>query len=1503
MRIDLPAFAGLNLAQNKSPRYVIGLIYTIASPHFTSHPGIINVPGVPIDNVLQNLSGTSQQLFPREGRSTISSFSFELADVAGAVTDELREQLTTNAEGLRGNDVRVFVGYTDDFNDFVRVQTPVVQDVTFDGTRYVIKCGDRTRQLRSKIFDNKKTNLDATLDAIQTTITVLSTTKFIQVQHTASFSDAPSTLIGYIQIKDSGEIISYTGKTATQFTGCLRERFGTQAKPVDFDATVIDDRKPEVIEFIYLEMPAPQMMLAVMTGDIDGTSPTDTLPAHWHLGLSPADIRTSDYLNIGNDLYDTTDVNKGLVVRFTHLEKVTGKAFIEKELHLLIGTFAPVYSDGTIGLKRINKIPKDAAFTTEIGDNEIVKISAVQHDQNDLANQFQVDWNYNGEDFTRRIFFTDSTSISIHGTSDVLAFEFKGLHGSRHTDPLIRQRINALRDRYAAPPLRLTVEVIPSLNQIEIGDVVRVNMPLLRDYTDTGPLLRSFEVQRAQVNWKTGAVSLNLFGSSALADSDPAISDAQALDDSYYDSQGVALSTVLTIVADAVTANGTVNGNDDMNNAGAIFYHLGNLTINAGVLVNITKNVQLRIRGFLTINGDIDGIGGGLVGTASPDTVGLPVVTAGREGLPGYVGNSRSGDGIIMADSPFTIAFSKHWPGVHTLGNHLAFPALNLEAVKNGSPLVADQLDGLPTDMQGTSGGAGAPLLDKTKDTNAIGGAGGASGAGLAIVCRGIGFGASGGIDLSGDDGLSVGVFASGGIDWQPGSGGAGGPGSLFVGLDGNAIGFPDLTKFTAETGLVPFPGTEATWRTSEFLGWVGAEPFAGLNDASQIISGAVLDNAALGIFYIPNPDQAAIDSIIGPIAPDSLVVTGISNALALAWDNVEQTDFLYIEVVRATTNDRSLGIIIASPQGDEYTDPSSGTFFYWIRKVDADGIKSNFFPLSATAGISGTSIAGVASSFHNGFEAGDEFDAWQKHASETGTLTAEITTVFSGVQSGAMDSDLADTDSPPPGSSGSTGSHFVVIPENLALLFAGQLVTVSVIARQALATPSISFAVAYSTNDTGNSGWQTFTPTAVFTKFSFDYQVPLPVLGGTDFLGIHPDLTGAGLDLIVDDVSVVIKGTGGQFIDTKFRRDPAQPATPTGDNPTGWTDTIPVGTDTVWQINGTKTAAGVLIGVWSTPATLQGLVFRGAYSSGTAYIINDVVTFSERSYICTQAGTGNDPTGTNAANAFWDLLAGKGDPGDPPTPFNETIVIGSQAGPVNLRALANAHTPPYDGIGDATVVYTLAPGVLVTGAAGQHGIDTGVWPSGSATIVLTVENEGTVRSGGGGGGKGGNNGNQNGSPGTNAGDAFNCQEDLTIDNAPSASGVIEAAGGGAGGGGGCTTSGGEPLNHGGGGGGGGFPNGAGGAGGGSAPRAGAPGAPGTTGGGGAGGGGSDGDGCIAGDGGSGGNVNVNGAAGANATGGQANASGGSGGARGFAVRKNGHTVTVTGGTVTGDVG
>lgn len=78
-----------------------------------------------------------------------------------------------------------------------------------------------------------------------------------------------------------------------------------------------------------------------------------------------------------------------------------------------------------------------------------------------------------------------------------------------------------------------------------------------------------------------------------------------------------------------------------------------------------------------------------------------------------------------------------------------------------------------------------------------------------------------------------------------------------------------------------------------------------------------------------------------------------------------------------------------------------------------------------------------------------------------------------------------------------------------------------------------------------------------------------------------------------------------------------------------------------------------------ATPAAV-GFTGKGAWSSSTTYVANDVVTVSGSSYLAIQGSTNQNPT---SATAYWMLLASKGDTGSgdvtgPASSTNNAVVV-----------------------------------------------------------------------------------------------------------------------------------------------------------------------------------------------------------------------------------------------------
>ncbi len=957
MRTDTIVFAQRDRARDREPRHVVRVGYPTGSLYFTSHDDISGIPGVVIEDVVRSPSAISQRLVPDEGRSEIGSFSFTLVDLNSSVTDAIKAHWFDD-EGLRRREVRFYIGYKGmDFSQFVLFTTQIIVSDSYDKGLYSIECRDITREQNKEVFKPKSTTLRLSVSATDTTIPVGDTSDFELVAHGTSYSDAPSQTVGYFRLED--EIIRWTGKTANSFTGCTRGVLNTVPKPHAISDTASQDRQPKVEEYIYLEMPGPKLELAILTGEIYGTA--NTLPDHWHLGIDPVYVRESNFTGIGLDLWNPSDDTASLVLRFEGLKSQDGKRFVEREINLLLGCFSPVYSDGALGLRRMAPLISNAAPSVTLTEDNIQSLSALTHDGESMHNDFLINWAWDSlvGDFMRESRFPDFLSQEVHGDAPLMSYDFRGLHNERHTDITIAQRLASIRDRYAAPPERTSVTVFGSLNRIEVGDVPRLKLSeqTLRDYAlASADFNRSFEVHQQTYDPAQGLVTLELFGSTARPESQaPVESDFYALPDSWYTSEGASLSSVLTIVGNVVQAGSyTINGATTLAASGAIFYWDNDLTIADGANITLTGNVQLRIKGFTQINGDINGTGGGIAGVADPGGA----LTNPVGGTPGFLGNSRGWDGLRQGFNG-KVQFYRTIPAALTRGLNDAVPFFEL-ATDGGV------IKGLPSDLRGTGAPPGGRFEQRIgADVNVNGGTGAAGGAGLAITCRGLAFGASGSIVLDGANSSAATPHVESGYTLYPGAGGGGGPGAFLVLLDGSGISFPLISgKFFARGGAVAQPGQAIPYdnwvRTQSEADAGFGKVLMGVADPTAItLSGHDYSTVAYGIQYLAEPISPEADQDPRPPPPTNLSASSVSGGNLLTWTAPDADLYSIIEVYASIDLNRSNSVFVGETKGNSFHHylPLGGRRQYWIRaaRTWADGRvprRSEWEPLSESGGV-----------------------------------------------------------------------------------------------------------------------------------------------------------------------------------------------------------------------------------------------------------------------------------------------------------------------------------------------------------------------------------------------------------------------------------------------------------------------------------------------------------------------------------------------------------------------
>lgn len=958
MRVDTPAFAVADQAPSREPRFVVRIEFEVSSPYITSHDDIPSVPGLVIQGALQKPSAISQKIVPDEGRSEIGSFTFSLVDSGSAFTAAMRDQLSNQFAGLRGKVVRFYVGYAGmDFTAFQLFQTQIVLRCSYKRGVYQIVCADITRELRKEVFRPVTTTLRDSMTDSQLTVPVYDTSLFELINHGAAYSDLPSATRGYVRIEN--EIIRYSAKSADTFTvdgASGRGALNTKAAAHAVDPATATDRRTKVEEYIYLEGQGPALAYQVMTGlDRNGVQ---VLPDHWNLGIDPAFVRLSDFLAIGEDLWVPTDETKALIFRFEGLNARDGKQFIEKELYLLLGCFSPVYSDGTMGLKRRVAIISDASPSFTLTEREIIDLSDLEHDYTSLHNDFRINWAFEplANDFLRTTGFYDAESIEIHGRAPLLTYDFHGLHSQRATDSTIALRLDSIRDAYSQPPQTITADVLGSLNRIEVGDVgrIRVSDQFLRDFAGpAGDYNRSFEVQQKSYSAGDGKVTLDLFGSTARPDALPTTNTAVVpLPNAFYSAAGALLSSVVTITSGtAMPGSYLLTGSSALTSSASIFYYIGDLTIASGCNITLAANVQLRVMGFLTLNGTINGSGGGHAGVADDSSTPSDRVFS---GTAGYVGASRGWDGV---HAKMAVVRTPHHqsttnPATLTRGLYDVFPFLTLS-------VVAGDLIGLPTDLQGTGGPPGGRITGlgfvEPIPIDGVGGTGGAGGAGLCIICRGMAFGAAGSITLNGVSTTSAGLVTIDAVTYYAGAGGAGGPGAFLLLLDGNTLSIPVLAgKFTATTGGITQSGNPMIQREEILIASgfatnpdIPRPPHCGYPDPSLIgpwvadstvpnvvMSALDMSNAAHRIQYVPVSQDTNIDQDNRPPPPTRLAAGPGNGGNILTWANPPLDSFDVIEVWSSIDNDRGNATFAGETRSSDFTHrlPLGGLLYYWIR-------------------------------------------------------------------------------------------------------------------------------------------------------------------------------------------------------------------------------------------------------------------------------------------------------------------------------------------------------------------------------------------------------------------------------------------------------------------------------------------------------------------------------------------------------------------------------------------
>jgi len=787
MRTFTPEFAQA-LFEERNPVVVARIETSTRDIWLTSHQ--VTVPSAVVDIVIQSCivsaTGASQDITPERGFSTIGSQSIVFSDVG--FTDALRDLLLNNNRTIYNAKTTTYWGLEGlDFTYFAYAPPMYVMNVENDELSYTLTLNDAQRFTKKSAFGDRPTAV--VLSGIGTgngTLGVNSTAGFDLVQHGDDwFGNAPNSMAGYLKVKgtfegeDVVEYLRYNSKTATTFNIVERGVFGTRT--IDLKSST-GNSKVEVEEVVYLALPAPKMILALLTNDLYGQV-GQTIPSHWGANISSllVDVASFEPENVGDDIW-------GIDLEFIDLEETDIKRFLAEQCLSVLNLYLRIDAEGELSLERFGSLSDSSPSGTLITYENMLDAPKISRDVQHIRNNFLIKWEYrpNEERYARSQIYIDDDSITRNEgyISQAKIVELRGIRNiSRYSGLTVNLLAQSIRARFSDAAITFTANILMRDSaKIEVGDIVTVALEKQPFESSDEYFQGAMEVQGITWDFLGGTASLKLFTNTGRATGLTLEEGDDALDPIDH--------TGWTKLATG--SLGTVAGNDFLVANGASFpegkyWFDGDIVFDAIATPSfqcfINRSVvfdcrDFEMRGSAKINGVARGIAGQQGGYGGDDT--------GDNGL--YVGRTNK---ILFSDY-----YYQHRERNSTVGAFVPMKDPNLQSIK---PRVdrTNKLIGLPLKLYGNGSARGGQREDWDGSV-ILGGAAAAGGAGLAVVCENFIYDSLNYdpvIDTSGGNGSGgSSVTVSGAGSFWSGRSGFGWPGLLLAFIKNSSSPKPILT-------------------------------------------------------------------------------------------------------------------------------------------------------------------------------------------------------------------------------------------------------------------------------------------------------------------------------------------------------------------------------------------------------------------------------------------------------------------------------------------------------------------------------------------------------------------------------------------------------------------------------------------------------------------------------------------------------------------------------------
>jgi hypothetical protein len=641
-----------------------------------------------------SIGSMSQQVDPINGVSTIGNITLTVTDYEGSVS-AIIAAANNAGHGLRRQRLSIYKMFQGmDWADRVLVRTMQIQDLKLSAlNEYTITAADVQKRLQKTIFNPMSTVTTGTIAASgAVTISVVDARNFLLA---TSINYGSS---GFILIDN--EIMRWTSPATNSFTVAAVDRglFGTTAAAHAVNATVT--------EVIYLNENPITMALKLMesSGVALANGTYDAYPAHWGCGMDNSnDVAESDWLLIGQlltGLSATTPLPaNGLQFEFVINKGIVAKTFIEGSILKILGAFGFVRGDGKYSIRAYNDISnaiKENCAVQLTRDNVTVW-GDLTYNYPALANQLWI--NYDEEPklsgkYIRSTLFIDAASVKKWGDAPQLTYNAQGVPPTSVFINQLYQRFQRVLARYSRPPMQIQLTLMPKLNTLEIGDMVRVTLPI-RDLVTGASLDRAFEVLSTQLTPSTGEIVIQCIAQPEKANF-------------WFQGVGNVASIAISPITSSIPTGGTqqlVARGFDANGiqvpiSSVSWVYSGNVTVNSSGLVTAgsvgTGTVSAVVGGIQSNTATINVTASAFSGTVSsvtlmPTAVNMAATQTQQAAAIAYDISSNQINNKVFnwASSNTGVATVTAGPSASAIITGVANGSANITATETGSSVVS----------------------------------------------------------------------------------------------------------------------------------------------------------------------------------------------------------------------------------------------------------------------------------------------------------------------------------------------------------------------------------------------------------------------------------------------------------------------------------------------------------------------------------------------------------------------------------------------------------------------------------------------------------------------------------------------------------------------------------------------------------------------------------------------------------------------------------------------